>query len=191
MQPHRELARAAHAAHAAHAACSAERAAARPRARPRPPQLLLAVCLHAAVGFLFEDCDTLSGDCEWRFLMPSAPNSSFVLGDWMPEAYKCDFAMLGGYLAVLATFNGWYAARVWQIKRRVRDRLCAERLCTRRGGALEGYVPSRLVLSQPTGRPEFDIPAELGRRPPRAALGWQVVAAARRVRVRRLRSTSV
>ena len=57
------------------------------------------------------------------------------LGDWMPEAYKCDFAMLGGYLAVLATFNGWYAARVWQIKRRVRDRLCAERLCTRRGGA--------------------------------------------------------
>ena len=109
----------------------------------------------------------------------------------MPEAYKCDFAMLGGYLAVLATFNGWYAARVWQIKRRVRDRLCAERLCTRRGSALEGYVPSRLVLSQPTGRPELDIPAELGRRPPRAAMGWQRVAAARRLRVRRLRSTSV
>jgi hypothetical protein len=142
-----------------------------PRAPARPPQLLLAVCLHAAVGFLFEDCDLLSGDCEWRFLMPSAPNSSFVLGDWMPQAYECDFAMLGGYLAVLATFNGWYAARVWQIKRHVRDRFRAERLCARRGGALEGYVPSRLVLSQPTGRPEFDIPAELGRRPPRAALG--------------------
>jgi len=129
-------------------------------------QLFLAVSLHAAVGFLFEDCDTLSGDCKFRFLTYTA-NSSFVLGDWMPEAYACDYYMLGCHLAIFFGFNFWYALRVAQIRWRIRHRFRADRLCTQPGGALEGYTPSRFVFMQPTGRPELDIPAELsGSQPP-------------------------
>ena len=54
--------------------------------------LLLATLLHAGVGWMFKDCDTLSGDCQFH--------AGGVL--WMEGAYHMDRVLLALYLSCYA-----------------------------------------------------------------------------------------
>lgn len=106
--------------------------------------LVLALSMHATIGFLFEDCETLSGDCVFHFLKS---------GSWMMEAYVLDYCFMGLYGFSLIVFNAGYYLYVKRLRLQVRCALQAGKLPI----ALKGYKQAQLIREQPTGRSELDM----------------------------------
>ena len=115
-------------------------------------QLTLAMSMHAAMGFTFEDCDTITGNCLFHFDRESGYD-----GTWMPNAYNLDYAMCFVYGLVFIGFDVAYSFHVRKLQRRIL------KMSDKRSPPppLEGYLPCDLVEFVPTGRPRIDVQAML------------------------------
>ena len=122
--------------------------------------LMLATLSHAAVGFLLDDCDLVTGDCQFRFLLgknlslrPTDRQGQLSGGEWAAGALALDIGLLGLYGLVLVGYNCGFALNALRHRRAIDHRLQAHRL----PHALRGYTLSEMVVAEPTGRAELDL----------------------------------